>query len=150
MSYVLILCFFDVGCKFVAAGDILVSAFPGTGGSGTKGSGTKGFIIRLLNAFGGSGGFSPLVFPKEFFSRDISFLASFRIALHFSFTSVTLLLATLSALILARMLSQTACFLLLVKVDENFSLIISKFSSANFFSHSFIRLHFVFSRLIET
>ena len=41
MSCTLSLCFFDVGCKFVAAGDILDSAFPDTVGSGTKGSGTK-------------------------------------------------------------------------------------------------------------
>ena len=72
-----------------------------------------------------SPGFSQgVLLSGHFLPRFVSHCPPF-----YSFTSVALLLATPSTLTFPQILSQTACFLLLVTVGENFSLNIFKFSS---------------------
>ena len=95
------------------------------------GSSPKSSIILWLVALGGGGGFPPPVFLCSLFSQLRSFLASPRIARHFSLTSFDVLLATPSAFTRSHIVCQTSCFLLFVNVLENFSHIVSTFCSAN-------------------
>jgi hypothetical protein len=95
------------------------------------GSSPNNSIILCEVAFGGGSDFPPPVFPMELLSRLISFLAAPHIDRHLSFTSVVERFATPRALTLWLIDCQTACFFLFVSVLENFSLITSRFSSAN-------------------